>query len=206
MAQASFSAPPSPDGLPPLDVELGHTLPGEHQLDASHHSGHGHSHGHNHGHGHTHGAIDPAIATSERGLWAVKWSLVGLVITALTQAIVFWLSGSVALLADLIHNIGDAMTALPLGVAFLASRRPPSQRFAYGFGRLEDLAGVAIVAIVLLSALITAYESVLRFYQPQPLSHLGALAMAAVIGFIGNEAVALFRIRVGREIQQRRPG
>ena len=165
-----------------------------------HHSHSHHSHHHHDGHSHAHGAIDPEIASSERGIWAVKWSLVGLLITAVLQGVVFWLSGSVALLADLIHNVGDAMTALPLGVAFLVARRKPTSRFAYGFNRLEDLAGVAIVAIVLLSAIITAYESVERFYHPQPLHHLGVLAIAAVIGFIGNEAVALFRMRVGREI------
>jgi cation diffusion facilitator family transporter len=144
--------------------------------------------------------IDPTIATSDRGLWAVKWSLVGLLITSLLQAVVFWLSGSVALLADLIHNVGDAMTALPLGLAFWAGRWKPTERFAYGYGRLEDLAGVAIVAIIFFSALITAYESIDRFYHPQPLHHLGALAIAALIGFIGNELVAVFRMKVGREI------
>lgn len=161
---------------------------------------HHHGPGHGHGHTHTHGAIDPSIATSVRGLWAVKWSLVGLLITASLQAAVFWLSGSVALLADLIHNIGDALTALPLGVAFIIGRRQPTGRFAYGYGRMEDLAGLAVVAVVLISAMITAYESIERFYHPQPLHHLGALAAAACIGFIGNEIVALFRIRVGREI------
>ncbi len=184
--------------------------------DQNDHGNHGHSHSHSHGHqyshqhryhhhgyeghSHVHGAIDPEIAASEQGLWAVKCSLLGLVITAVLQAGVFWLSGSVALLADLIHNIGDALTALPLGVAFLISRRQPTERFAYGFGRLEDLAGLAIVGVVLASALITAYESIERFYHPQPLSHLGALAAAALVGFVGNELVALFRIRVGRRI------
>ncbi|EGJ34145.1 MULTISPECIES: cation diffusion facilitator family transporter [Moorena] len=165
-----------------------------------HHHHHPHPHHHHGDHSHTHGVIDPEIASSARGIWAVKWSLVGLVITAILQAVVFWLSGSVALLADLIHNVGDAMTAVPLGVAFLVSRRKPTARFSYGFARLEDLAGVMIVVIVLLSAVITAYESVERFYHPQPLHHLGALAIAAIVGFIGNEVVALFRIRVGREI------
>lgn len=164
------------------------------------HHHHHHHHHHHDGHSHTHGLIDPEIASSERGIWAVKWSLVGLLITAILQAGVFWLSGSVALLADLIHNVGDAMTAIPLGVAFLVSRRKPTPRFSYGFARLEDLAGVMIVAIVLLSAMITAYESIERFYHPQPLHHLGALAIAAIVGLIGNEIVALFRIRVGREI------
>lgn len=182
MAQASVSEPSRQDQLFSASAEPVH------------------SHGHRHHHSHTHGAIDPAIATSDRGLWAVKWSLVGLLITAGLQAGVFWLSGSVALLADLIHNIGDALTALPLGVAFIIGRRKPTARFAYGYGRVEDLAGVAVVAVVLVSALITAYESIDRFYHPQPLHHLGALAVAAVIGFIGNETVAMFRMRVGRDI------
>ena len=151
-------------------------------------------------HAHTHGAVDPAIATSARGLWAVKVSLVVLVITAIAQATVFWLSGSIALFADLIHNVGDAMTAIPLGVAFIIGRRQPTARFAYGYGRVEDLAGVAVVGVILLSALVTAYESVERFYHPEPIHHIGALAIAALIGFIGNEIVAVFRIRVGREI------
>ncbi|WP_157620281.1 cation diffusion facilitator family transporter [Synechococcus sp. PCC 7335] len=162
-----------------------------------------HSHHHVHQPGedtHTHGTIDPAIATSERGLWAVKVSLICLTVTAIAQAGVFWLSGSVALLADLIHNVGDAMTALPLGVAFILGRRKPTKRFAYGYGRVEDLAGVAVVGVILLSALITAYESINRFYHPQPIHHIGALAMAALIGFVGNETVAIFRTRVGREI------
>ncbi|MEO1070434.1 MAG: cation diffusion facilitator family transporter, partial [Cyanobacteria bacterium J06638_6] len=149
---------------------------------------------------HTHGAIDPSIATSDRGLWAVKWSLVGLLFTAVMQAGVFWLSGSVALLADLIHNVGDALTALPLGVAFIVGRRPATARFAYGYGRIEDLAGVAVVAVVLASAMVTAYESIDRIYHPQPIHHLGALAVAAIIGFVGNELVAIFRMGVGREI------
>lgn len=152
------------------------------------------------GTGHSHGVVDPTITSSERGLWAVKWSFVGLVVTAIAQLIVFCLSGSVALMADLIHNIGDAMTALPLGVAFVIGRRPPSDRFAYGYGRLEDLAGVAVVAMIFCSALLTAYESIDRILQPQPLTHLTALALAALIGFVGNELVALFRLRVGREI------
>ena len=135
---------------------------------------HDHHHHHHDGHTHTHGVIDPEIASSARGIWAVKWSLVGLLLTAIVQAVVFWLSGSVALLAELIHNVGDAMTAVPLGVAFLVSRRKPTPRFSYGFARLEDLAGVMIVAIVLLSAVITAYESVERFYHPSASASFGS--------------------------------
>ncbi|MGD1853265.1 MAG: cation diffusion facilitator family transporter [Leptolyngbyaceae cyanobacterium] len=157
-------------------------------------------HSHHGDHTHTHGVVDPEIASSALGIWAVKWSLVGLLLTAIVQAGIFWLSGSVALLADMIHNVGDAMTAVPLGLAFLVSGRKPTPRFSYGFARLEDLAGVIIVVIILLSAIITAYESVERFYHPQPLHHLGALAIAGFVGFIGNEIVAVFRVRVGRKI------
>jgi len=189
MAQASVS-----DSSIQNRVIVADAQPGP---DHHHHHHHHHPHG---GHGHTHGAIDPSIATSDRGLWAVKWSLVGLLFTAVLQAGVFWLSGSVALLADLIHNIGDALTALPLGVAFIIGRRQPTARFGYGYGRVEDLAGVAVVAVVLISAVITAYESIDRVYHPQPIHHLGALAVAAIIGFVGNEVVALFRMGVGREI------
>lgn len=163
---------------------------------------HSHEHKHEHGHqvGHTHGAIAPSIASSERGLWAVKWSFVGLAVTALLQAGVVWMSGSVALLADTIHNIGDAATAIPLGVAFLMARRQPSPRFSYGYGRVEDLAGLVIVGIITLSALITGYESIERILHPREVEHLTTVAIAALIGCIGNEAVALFRIQVGREI------
>jgi len=153
-----------------------------------------------HDHGHTHGAIDPSIATTERGIWAVKGSFVGLCITARLQVVAVWLTGSVALLADTIHNFGDAATALPLAVAFLLARRPPSQRFTYGYGRAEDLAGVIVVALIFLSAVVAGYEVVGRLLQPQPLAHPAAVASAAIMGFVGNEAVAVFRLRVGRQI------
>jgi cation diffusion facilitator family transporter len=110
------------------------------------------------------------------------------------------MSGSVALLADTIHNVGDAATALPLWVAFLLARRPPSRRFTYGLGRVEDLAGVAIVGLIVVSVIVAGYESLSRLIHPQPLTHLGAVALASIIGFLGNEAVAFFRIRVGKEI------
>jgi cation diffusion facilitator family transporter len=110
------------------------------------------------------------------------------------------LSGSVALLADTIHNVADAATALPLWLAFALARRVATTRFPYGFGRVEDLAGLAIVAIIALSALIAGWEAVMRLLAPQPVDHLWAVALAAVVGFLGNEAVAVFRIRVGRQI------
>ncbi|MHB9113462.1 MAG: cation diffusion facilitator family transporter [Thermoleophilia bacterium] len=157
-----------------------------------------HSH---HGPGaHTHGTVDPALLTTERGIWAVKWSLVGLGITAVLQVVVVVYSGSVALLADTLHNFGDAGTAIPLWFAFRLARRPPSRRFTYGLGRFEDLAGIAVVATILVSALIAGVQSIDRLLDPQPVSHVWAIAAAAIVGFAGNEVVALFRIRVGREI------
>jgi cation diffusion facilitator family transporter len=159
-----------------------------------------HSHEHHGGHGHTHGAVDPSIATSERGIWAVKWSFVALFVTALLQLGVFFLSGSVALLSDTIHNFGDAATTLPLWIAFALTRLGTSRRFPFGYGRVEDLAGVVVVLIILFSALVAGYQAIERLIDPQPVGFLGALAAAALVGFLGNEAVAIFRIRVGRQI------
>ena len=163
---------------------------------------HAHGHGHDHGeqHGHTHGVIDPTIATTTRGIWAIKWSFVILAITAALQLVVVFASGSVALLADTIHNVGDAVTAVPLWIAFRLARRKPSNRFTYGLGRAEDLAGVTIVAIILFSAVFAGYEAIDRLFHPQPIALLWAVAVAGIVGFVGNEAVAVFRIKVGREI------
>ncbi len=172
-----------------------------HHDDHGHHHGHAHNHrGHGHGHGHTHGVVDPTIATSDRGIFAIKWSFIILAVTAALQLVVVLVSGSVALLADTIHNIGDATTAIPLWIAFLLARRKPSARFTYGYGRVEDLAGIVIVLIILASALVAGYEAIDRFIHPQPIYALAWVAVAGVIGFLGNEAVAVFRIRVGREI------
>ncbi|MGO6725065.1 cation diffusion facilitator family transporter [Rhizobium ruizarguesonis] len=164
------------------------------------HGSHGHSHGDAGGHGHTHGVVDPSIASSERGIWAIKWSFVILAITAALQLAVVFSSGSVALLADTIHNIGDAATAIPLWIAFTLVRRKPSKTFNYGLGRVEDLAGMVIVLIILFSAIVAGYEAIDRLLNPQPITQLLAVAVAGVIGFIGNEAVAVFRIRVGRQM------
>jgi cation diffusion facilitator family transporter len=156
---------------------------------------------HDHGsHGHTHGVIDPTIATTEKGIWAIKWSFVILALTAALQFIVVFVSGSVALLADTIHNIGDATTAIPLWIAFVLARRKPNATFTYGYGRVEDLAGLLIVLIILFSALVAGYQAINRLISPEPVTELGLLAAAGIIGFIGNEAVAVFRIRVGRQI------
>jgi len=121
-------------------------------------------------------------------------------VTALLQVVVVSLSGSVALLADTIHNFGDAATALPLWIAFTLVRLKPTRRFTYGYGRVEDLAGVVIVLIILLSAVVSGYESLDRIFHPREVEYLWAVITASVGGFLGNEAVALFRIRVGREI------
>lgn len=153
-----------------------------------------------HAHDHTHGATDQAILSTERGIWAVKWSFAALMVTGALQVAVVLLSGSVALLADTIHNFGDAFTAVPLWIAFRLGRREPSRRFTYGLGRVEDLAGVVIVLIILGSAAFVAFESVNRILNPRDISNLWVVALAAAVGFAGNEAVAAFRIRVGREI------
>jgi len=144
--------------------------------------------------------IDPAIASSTRGLWAVKWSFIGLMATAVFQVFVVAFSGSVALLADTIHNFADAATAIPLGIAFLLARKRPSRRFTFGYGRVEDLAGLAVLLIILSSAIVAGYESINRFFHPQDITYLWAVALASIIGFVGNEGVAMFRIRVGRDI------
>jgi cation diffusion facilitator family transporter len=162
--------------------------------------GHGYGHGDPGGQGHTHGVIDSSISATERGIWAIKWSFVLLAITAALQLVVVFASGSVALLADTVHNLGDAATAIPLWVAFVLARRKPSRTFAYGLGRAEDLAGVAIVAIILFSAIVAGYQAIDRVIDPQPVTALGWVAAAGVIGFAGNEAVAVFRIRVGRQM------
>ncbi len=164
----------------------------------------GHSHPHSERddshHDHTHGTIDPTLLTTERGIWAVKWSLIGLGATALFQVVIVFFSGSVALLADTIHNIADAATAIPLWIAFTLARRQPSRRFTYGYGRVEDVAGVMIVLTILFSAVVAGYQSINRLLHPQSVEHLWAVAVASIIGFAGNELVAIFRIRVGKQI------
>jgi Co/Zn/Cd efflux system component len=179
--------------------------PGEIEMDDHRHGhshGRSHDHGHNHDgkHSHSHGIIDPSITTSDRGLWAVKWSFVGLAVTAALQLAVVFVSGSVALLADTIHNFGDAATAIPLAIAFWFARKRPSKRFSFGYGRVEDLAGGAIILTILASAIIAGYESIQRLLHPQDVSYLWAIVAASILGFLGNEAVAIFRIRIGREI------
>lgn len=172
---------------------------------------HGHSHSSNpviawlqhlfmpHSHGHQQAALDPTLAT-DRGMWALKVSLVGLLVTATFQVVIVAISGSVALMADTIHNFSDALTAIPLGLAFWLSRRARNRRYTYGYGRAEDIAGVIIVVMIAFSAGVAIYQSILKIINPQPLSNLGWVAAAAIIGFFGNELVAVFRIRIGKEI------
>jgi hypothetical protein len=149
---------------------------------------------------HTHGTLDPSLLASEKGIWAVKWSLLILVITTVLQATVVAFTSSVALLADTIHNFGDAATAIPLWVAFVMARKPPTKRFSYGYGRVEDLAGIIIVLLMLVSGVIAAYTSISGLFQPQEIHQLFAVATASLLGFTGNELVARFRLRVGKEI------
>src|SRR6266704_2743514 len=122
-----------------------------------------HTHGHDHHdgdhQGHTHGVVDPTIAATDKGIWAIKWSFAILAITAVLQMVVVVASGSIALLADTIHNIADATTAIPLWIAFVLARRKPTATFTYGYGRVEDLAGLAIVLIILASAIVAGWES-----------------------------------------------
>jgi cation diffusion facilitator family transporter len=162
------------------------------------------SHSHEHrddSHDHRHGRIDSQIITTERGIKAVKMSFIFLMITAALQAFVVALSGSVALLADTVHNFGDAFTAIPLWIAFKLAKRRPSDRFPYGYGRVEDLAGVFIVLVILTSAVLAGYESVMRFFHPTGIRHLWMVVAAGLIGFVGNELVAQYRIRIGKEIK-----
>jgi cation diffusion facilitator family transporter len=151
-------------------------------------------------HGHSHSRIDPSIASSDRGIWVVKWSFIGLFVTAAIQLAVVIFSNSIGLLADTIHNFGDAATAIPLGIAFIFAKKKASARFTYGYGRVEDFAGVLVVLTIFASAAVAAYESIQRLIHPAKVEHLAAVAIASVLGFLGNEGVAIFRIRVGREI------
>ncbi|GAA3817000.1 cation diffusion facilitator family transporter [Streptomyces chiangmaiensis] len=186
-----------------------------HEQHRNHHP-HGHEHDrpgpHPHGrlhrlrhlltpHSHeTADTLDAALESSARGMRALWVSLAVLGGTALAQAIVVAISGSVALLGDTVHNAADALTAVPLGVAFILGRRAATRRFTYGYGRAEDLAGIVIVLTIAASAAFATWAAVERLLEPRPMEHIPAVAVAAVIGFAGNEWVARHRIRVGRAI------
>ncbi|MFP8940559.1 cation diffusion facilitator family transporter [Streptomyces fenghuangensis] len=196
----------------------------EHTHGPAHRREHGHERGreqggHRHGPGgwwsrarrraahlftpHSHGSADRtdrALESSARGLRALWVSLAVLGATALAQLVVVAMSGSVALLGDTVHNLADALTAVPLGIAFLLGRRAATRRFTYGYGRAEDLAGVVIVAAIAASAALAAWTAIGRLTDPRDMEHIPAVAAAAVTGFVGNEWVARYRIRVGRRI------
>ncbi|GGY31252.1 cation diffusion facilitator family transporter [Streptomyces djakartensis] len=194
------------------------------------HEGHGHNdhgrerHGHE-GHGHAHSPaglrhrlshrlshlltphshetadkVDSALESSTRGIRALWVSLAVLGLTALAQAVVVAASGSVALLGDTVHNAADALTAVPLGIAFVLGRRAATRRFTYGYGRAEDLAGLMIVLTIAASAAFAGWTAIDRLLNPRPVAHVPAVALAALAGFAGNEWVARYRIRVGRAI------
>jgi cation diffusion facilitator family transporter len=187
----------------------------DHDHEHEHEHGHGHD-GHAHAHPtgvkgffyglfvpHSHDAadsIDDALEASTQGIRAVKISLLILLGTTILQFAVVLASGSVALLADTIHNLSDALTAIPLWIAFILGRRIASRRYTYGYGRAEDLAGLFIVGVVALSAVVAAWQSIDRLFNPQPLHNLWWVLAAGLIGFAGNELVAVYRIRVGQRI------
>ncbi|HEX3197696.1 MAG TPA: cation diffusion facilitator family transporter [Propionibacteriaceae bacterium] len=153
--------------------------------------------------GHSHDAadqIDDALEANYAGRRALLISLIGLGVTAALQAVVVLVSGSVALLGDTLHNVADALTAVPLLVAFRLARRPANKRYTYGYGRAEDLAGLFVIAMIALSGVVAAYEAIDRLLHPRDVAYLWAVAGAALIGFLGNELVARYRVIVGRQI------
>lgn len=145
-------------------------------------------------------SIDQALTGSTQGMRTLGISLAVLAATAVAELIIVVVSGSVALLGDTVHNFADALTAIPLGLAFWLGRRPETRRYTYGYGRAEDLAGIVIVAIIAASSAFTGWEAVARLMHPQPVHALGWVAVAGIVGFTGNEVVAHYRIRVGRMI------
>lgn len=185
-----------------------------HHEHPPHGAGHTHDHTHDDDHGwwmrlrhrptpHSHDSadrFDDALEASRRGIRTLAWSFVALFVTAVAQLVIALYTGSVALLGDTVHNFADALTALPVGIAFMLGRRAATRRFTYGLGRAEDLAGVIVVLIIAGSAAAAGYESIRRLIEPQPVSHLWVVAIAGVIGFAGNELVARWRITVGRQI------
>ncbi|MFJ6416088.1 cation diffusion facilitator family transporter [Paeniglutamicibacter sp. NPDC091659] len=189
-----------------------HHEPHAHEDGQMHHDHDWHSHKHHSGFKgwlfelfvpHTHDSsdsIDDALEASKEGVRALKVSLVILLATTALQVIVVVISGSVALLADTIHNFSDALTAVPLWIAFILGRRVATKRYTYGYGRAEDLAGLFIVVVIALSAVVAAWQSIERLVNPQPLENLWWVLAAGVIGFAGNEIVAVYRIRVGQKI------
>ena len=143
---------------------------------------------------------DRPLPAGEAGIRATKVSLIGLTITALAQGLIVVFSGSVALLSDTVHNAADALTAVPLWIAFVVGRRPPDRRFTHGYNRAEDLAGLMIILVIAASAVVVGWESARRLFDPREIDHAGWVIAAGVIGAFGNEIVARYRIRIGRRI------
>jgi cation diffusion facilitator family transporter len=179
---------------------------------APHDRAHDHQHG-GHGSGllarlralrpHSHDVtdqLDDALATSEHGIRTTKLTLVILLTTAFIQIVIALISGSVALLADTIHNVADAMTSIPLWIAFVLGRRVHSRTFPYGYRRAEDLAGIFILLTIAASAVWIGWESIHRLLAPAPMQHTGWVFAAGIIGVAGNEFAAILRIRTGRRI------
>jgi cation diffusion facilitator family transporter len=210
---------PHDDHEHPYDDAHGHDH--DHPHDSVHGDDHSHDHdgphGHSHGTGlwgwlntifHLHGhsdqqlqrAADPALADSTEGIRTVWLALAALSITTALQLIIVSISGSVALLADTVHNLGDSLNSIPLLIAFYLARRAATRRYTYGFGKAEDVAGIFIVLSIVMSAGVGLWASFAKLIHPAPMTKLGWVAAAAVIGFLGNEAVALLQIRTGRKI------
>ncbi len=199
-------------------------MTGEHRHAPEHDPGlapdHLHEHDRDHGHEHEHGSgvlgairelirphshdaaskVDTALESDARGVRALKVSLVALLVTGFVQLGVVLATNSVALLSDTLHNVADALTALPIWLAFILARRPATRRFAYGYGRAEDLAGLVVLVFIGASALFAAYEAIDRLANPAEVRFLWAVALAGIVGFAGNELVARYRINVGRAI------
>jgi cation diffusion facilitator family transporter len=190
-----------------------------HPRQTAHEHEHKHKHKHDHDHEHPHSgirgflydmfvphthdaadSIDDAMEASTAGVRALKISMFVLLGTTVLQAFVVAFTASVALLADTIHNFADALTAVPLWIAFILARRAFSGRYTYGYGRAEDLAGMFIVFVVALSAVVAGWEAVTRFFNPIDIRNAWLLIIAGLIGFAGNEIVAIYRIRIGRRI------
>jgi cation diffusion facilitator family transporter len=199
-------------GKPSTPGHDDHAPGAAHDHDHDHDQDHGHSHGtglrgmlnsvfHLHGHSEQQQqrAADPALATEE-GIRVIWLALAALSLTTVLQVVIVWLSGSVALLADTVHNLGDALNSIPLLIAFYLARRAATRRYTYGFGKAEDVAGIFIVLSIAFSAGYIFWESGQKLLNPTPLTHLPWVAAAAIIGFIGNEAVAWLQIRTGRKI------
>ncbi|HTF10600.1 MAG TPA: cation diffusion facilitator family transporter, partial [Asanoa sp.] len=188
--------------------------PGRHEHADHQHRPGGHEHEHKHARRgwdrlkhaltpHSHDSadkVDSAMESSREGLRALWISLVVLGITAAIQVVIVLISGSVALLGDTLHNFADALTAVPLGVAFLVGRRAATRAYTYGFGRAEDLAGIVIIVVIAASAVLAGWTAVVRLLNPEPMTHIAWVAAAGVVGFVGNELVARYRITVGRRI------